>query len=308
MSDRDRNTADIAPMMERLETERDAASFAADRAFRWVAESRLAKQRADAALAELQNYFDRGMLIRETRGDFNESGIQDVERVPDEARIEAARTAARAAADRLLRAQQAQEEASTRFGNAERLFEACKRYVTRHGPFTTAAAKAASPKRGEKVTDAVDRVRDEITAAAAQAATVAGAPPAADEIRQRVRAQIAGIASRSSAMIVGPQGVHQWPTALIGVHPVPDAFAIIAMLFPDKLAALAEGMMTGVEGGITSRDRAARLKELAETALALNRDEETLIREAESQGLSIARRGDADPRAVLGVSGPAPTG
>ncbi|MCA1377641.1 MULTISPECIES: hypothetical protein [unclassified Bradyrhizobium] len=49
-------------------------------------------------------------------------------------------------------------------------------------------------------------------------------------------------------------------------------------------------------------DRAAKLLELEAELLARERDEEALIELAEEQGAAIARRLDADPRAVLGIA------
>jgi hypothetical protein len=57
-------------------------------------------------------------------------------------------------------------------------------------------------------------------------------------------------------------------------------------------------------GGWNGLDAAARKAEhdrLAREMLALEREEENVIASAEDAGLSMARRPDADPRAVLGL-------
>ncbi|WP_038973303.1 hypothetical protein [Bradyrhizobium genomosp. III] len=52
---------------------------------------------------------------------------------------------------------------------------------------------------------------------------------------------------------------------------------------------------------LSADDRVAKLLELEAELLARERQEEALIELAEEQGAAIARRLDADPRAVLGI-------
>lgn len=52
---------------------------------------------------------------------------------------------------------------------------------------------------------------------------------------------------------------------------------------------------------MSSDERAAKLLELDAELLARERDEEALIELSEEQGVAVARRLDADPRAVLGI-------
>ncbi|WP_407186706.1 hypothetical protein [Bradyrhizobium centrosematis] len=53
---------------------------------------------------------------------------------------------------------------------------------------------------------------------------------------------------------------------------------------------------------MSADDRAAKLLQLEAELLAREREEEALIELAEEQGAAIARRLDADPRAVLGIA------
>jgi hypothetical protein len=53
--------------------------------------------------------------------------------------------------------------------------------------------------------------------------------------------------------------------------------------------------------GLTDEQKAERLAELDAQQLELERFEELFIEQAECDGVVIARRADADPRAVLGV-------
>ena len=53
--------------------------------------------------------------------------------------------------------------------------------------------------------------------------------------------------------------------------------------------------------GLPRDERAARLTEIDEQVLALEISEEAMIEAAEAAGIRIARRVDADPRAILGI-------
>jgi hypothetical protein len=82
---------------------------------------------------------------------------------------------------------------------------------------------------------------------------------------------------------------------------------LIAVLLPDALVAWALRELdrqAEALGGWNSLNAAARQAEhdrLSREMLALEREEEAVIAAAEDAGLSIARRPDADPRAVLGL-------
>ena len=58
--------------------------------------------------------------------------------------------------------------------------------------------------------------------------------------------------------------------------------------------------------GLPRKERAARLTEIDQQLLALEMSEEAMIEEAEAAGIRIARRVDADPRAILGSLRSAP--
>jgi hypothetical protein len=53
--------------------------------------------------------------------------------------------------------------------------------------------------------------------------------------------------------------------------------------------------------GLPKAERPARLAEIDARLLELEREEEAIIEAAEEAGLEIARRADADPRAILGI-------
>lgn len=122
---------------------------------------------------------------------------------------------------------------------------------------------------------------------------------------------------RPSTLAVAERaGKISWPVYPLGValttgH-IPqllDALALLAWLFPDHLAKAMEKAVdeeTDDDGALTDEQRAARLAKIAEQILAAERDEEGLIEAAESEGISIPRRSDCDPRALLSLSGDLP--
>jgi hypothetical protein len=81
--------------------------------------------------------------------------------------------------------------------------------------------------------------------------------------------------------------------------------SMIAAVMGDQLeAALVARLEPLYEGAglvLGADERAARLAELDRKLWDLECDEEAAIRDAEARGLILPRRGDADPRAVLGL-------
>lgn len=69
----------------------------------------------------------------------------------------------------------------------------------------------------------------------------------------------------------------------------------------DCLIAALEERYAELQPGLPRDARAERLAELDHQILDLSRQEEQLVNELAESGLAIDRRGDADPRAVLGL-------
>ena len=91
---------------------------------------------------------------------------------------------------------------------------------------------------------------------------------------------------------------------------VPDLLATFAWLDPTKLLKRLNAEVDELsddEHALTDAQRAEQLAEIESDRLATEREEEHLIELAEGQGLNIARRTEADPRAVLGLSSELPS-
>lgn len=76
---------------------------------------------------------------------------------------------------------------------------------------------------------------------------------------------------------------------------------LAALLGPDKLAAELCRHLPDGPGGPPAAERAERLAAVAAELFEAECVEERLIEASEAAGVPIARRADADPRAVLGV-------
>lgn len=87
-------------------------------------------------------------------------------------------------------------------------------------------------------------------------------------------------------------------------HP-PDLLGLICWAFGDLLLKKLEAELSLIANdgsALTAEARATKVTELNAAILANERDEEELIRLAESSGTEVVRRADGDPRAVFWVS------
>lgn len=79
-----------------------------------------------------------------------------------------------------------------------------------------------------------------------------------------------------------------------------DFDAVMAFYFPSEVKSrLLSELDHELADGTDSGDRRSRIVELSDAILDQERQEEQIILEAEEQGLSIQRRADANPAAVL---------
>lgn len=83
--------------------------------------------------------------------------------------------------------------------------------------------------------------------------------------------------------------------------PIDVAPLLAALLGPETLAQHLVRFLEGAPEGVTAEQRAASHAKVNAELFALELAEERLIENSEAEGAPIARRGDADPRAVLWV-------
>ena len=97
-----------------------------------------------------------------------------------------------------------------------------------------------------------------------------------------------------------------YPDPSVPTVQVPATLGILAWLAEDEMIAAREAEIDAQAddaAAVASDERATRTTDLLAAILEVEREEEALIEEA---GGDILRRPDADPRAVLGLSGDLP--
>lgn len=149
--------------------------------------------------------------------------------------------------------------------------------------------------RQERLRLLADRraVRDApITGAEAKAALTAQV----DRLAERGRPDILGVAEQG-----GQLGFRMLPGDFTGI---PDSISLIAWACRDQLLAKLSAELDDViddAAALGAEERAERLAEIAAQLADAERREEGLIELAGVRGITIPRRPDADPAAVLGV-------
>jgi hypothetical protein len=175
--------------------------------------------------------------------------------------------------------------------------------------------------------DAVEGRRKRLRELAADRHTVESAPMPSAWCKTRAKEQIDQLAQRGPDVLglVEIGEPIRWPTRTLTipvrtfsaagdgggvVHvEVVDTAGLIAWLDPEQLyerVAAEIDAMSDDKAALTDAARAARLAQIAGDKLATEREEDFLIERAEQEGMMIARRTDADARAVLHLSGDLP--
>lgn len=185
-----------------------------------------------------------------------------------------------------------------------------------------AAADTVEAKvgKGESPRDAVARVRAEIAGLRDEVRAVKKAPYPSAEVKARVAATVDALAEMGAPRVqraVRHAGPPEFPEMhvetrmwmegkpFVGRATVPDTTALLAWMFPDAMKAALEREVQRVADdaqAIPAAERPTKLKALAGSILAAERQEEAIIMLADERGDTIHRREDADPRAILGLA------
>lgn len=179
------------------------------------------------------------------------------------------------------------------------------------GTYEMAKPSRATPEAKATPAQAVSNLRAQIKALTAERARVLQAALPAADIKKLASAYVAAQRERGRPKITFDHGrpfQAQFDTPVEGAWTAKlDIGAALAWLDP---AAFEKRLHEDIEKlpqtalAMSADARAAKLLELEAELLARERDEEALIELAEEQGLAIARRLDADARAVLGIALP----
>lgn len=191
------------------------------------------------------------------------------------------------------------------------------------------AIPAPELRKGENYAEAVARIRTKLSKLEEDRLAIDDAPIPSSIAKEKARAEIERLAAKGRpnvmALIESHDGSIQWPTKYEGApivwadgRPVGfagrdgwsfDPLSFAVWLHRDELLRRIEAEIADKSDDASALTDETRAKKRAQTAgaiLAAEREEERLIELAEEAGVSIGRREDADPRAILGIEGPAP--
>jgi len=159
---------------------------------------------------------------------------------------------------------------------------------------------------GEPVSAAIGRIRESIVAVGDEIQATIDAPITSAAAKKLARTWVDHLAARGAPNVATTIHHGERPRfvdAPRGANGI-DVEATLAWLHKAALGAALEREIDAQAddaSALTDEARAARLQKHKARLLLLERDEEALIELAWSQGVMIARRTDADPRAVLGL-------
>lgn len=148
-------------------------------------------------------------------------------------------------------------------------------------------------------------VRQRIDELKTEAQTLTAAPRARAEVRADILAWCEMQASEArTAHVVQNLAFGSSLEGALTVRPnfggaLDLAPLLAALIGPERLAEALGAHLDGVADGPTSAGRTSRLAAIDTELFDAERSEEQVIEAAEARGEHVARRGDADPRAVL---------
>ncbi len=288
--------------LERLISDRDAARAAYRAASDREQEARIEFGRV-SGLAQRQKEAGQGFSLSFQGGEQK----ADAEARTD-APVEAAKRALQVAVDARVRAAERQNA----FGFLENVETWLRRTATPGASFREAKIDPALVKvRGDIVAE-VAKARARIAEIEEAFAAAENAPTPAADLKARAFAEIDRIAD-AGALKVHPASRSAEPLGLArklalgtgngGSIVGTGGTDIFVWLLRDQMKAAIASQIDQfpASGALSDDDREKAFADLSAQRLELERIEESLIATAEVDGRAIARRADADPRAVLGI-------
>ncbi|RUU11032.1 hypothetical protein EOD23_11590 [Mesorhizobium sp. USDA-HM6] len=199
--------------------------------------------------------------------------------------------------------------------------ESCEKYLAYAMQQPGAVIESFSGKVPKKFAS-IDAARAEIENIRAALDAAYTAPHPSSVVKAKIRQEIAALAERGAPNVRAAVGHGQdviWPKATIDIRHyasadhqrqymgawTPDTLGLLAWAFKDTLVAALDAEIDKVASdkiALTDEQRDAKISELTDNLLAVERAEVALV---DANGLD--HRDDADPRALLGITGPAPS-
>ena len=208
--------------------------------------------------------------------------------------------------------------------SARRLVESVEKFlrIGIPGDMSLAGYAAEPPvlKKGESVTDAVERLRRRVRELRADIHRVRSAPFHSAGAKNRARAQIKALAEQGRPSVLGMVETDHDPLSFREKHYIglvrysepgasativmPDTLGLLAFVFKDALTAAIEKEIDEVaddELALTSAQRHAQEQTILSDILFVEREECALVETAIAQGLNVNYREDCSPLAILGL-------
>ncbi|WP_036280717.1 hypothetical protein [Methylocystis sp. ATCC 49242] len=225
------------------------------------------------------------------------------------------------------RLQAAYDERAAKWRHLAAVRETLESYIKRlSDPVEAAPPVAATLGKGETHQQAVARVRKQLEKLREDAQAVADAPIHSSVAKQMARTKIEALAERgrpNTLISIEAGRPFEFPTVIAGggavavegkmvslpFHRVTDTESMFCWLHRDSLIAAIEREIdenSDDASALSPETRAKKTAQCKSAILAAERDEESLIAAAQEAGLTIHRRPECDPRAVLGLSDTAP--
>jgi hypothetical protein len=156
-------------------------------------------------------------------------------------------------------------------------------------------------KASETCAAALAATREQIAGVQQQIAAARRAPLCRSSQEEAIRAHLARLVQRPKVGFDARGGaLVTWVEDMATMDGVLGLLAFV--LGPEQVAAaFARDLEPEAAGAVSPLEREKRISELSVSLLSLERTEEALIERAASEGIELARRGDASPVAVLGV-------
>lgn len=205
---------------------------------------------------------------------------------------------------------QRQDEHSDRHRNAADVNAAVRRWLSMlpaNAVLSDARRAKVRPKGDESFQAAVDRVRRQIAVLISERFRVQQAGLPLEEIREKARDWVARCAKTARPRITA---THSEFAINFDVYderasvPLHDVAAIAAFLYPERFLKRINDVIEQMPQpalALSADQKTKRLREIKDSLLLLENEEETLISLAEERGQIIARRATASPAAILGL-------
>lgn len=200
------------------------------------------------------------------------------------------------------------EAANAKLNDLANLIAGIDHFLTTAKDIKPARPVVAKLKPGETFHAALARVRAEISALTQELSAVKAAPLPVADLKSAVRNYVADLATKGAPSISSARGSLRVDWARADTWDSPTSSqrlaATLAWLDPGQMVKRLEASIDARPESATALsapEKARRLDQLTADLDRLSRQEEAIIEAAASDGITVMRRPNALPQAVLGV-------